>query len=380
MLPFLLGVYSVAGMRVISTYTGAGGLDVGFHQAGAKAIAACELDLSACKTYEANFKDVRLYKGRVSDALDDGFFDNLDGDVLIGGPPCQGFSVAGKMDPEDPRSLEIFNFLRVLERTQPRAFVMENVKALATLTKWEFVRERVVRQSMRAGYTVKMLVLNSADFGVPQRRERVFFVGFHADGGGSRAAAAMASFLETLITEEAEPPTIGSIVRNLGPAGSQGNARVCNAKVNFATNPIMRRSPYAGMLFNGAGRPLDANGISSTLPASMGGNKTPIVDEVQIFDGGDSFVEKYHSRLQAGGGSMHGQAPARLRRLTVDECIAIQTFPADYTFEGSKSSVFKQIGNAVAPKMARAIATALRAGLEELCATPRVPKSRPSTA
>ena len=349
-------------MRVLSTYTGAGGLDIGFHDVKAEIIAACELDSKACDTYAANFPDVPLYRGKVSDALDDDFFSS-GADVLIGGPPCQGFSVAGKMDPDDPRSLEIFNFLQVLEKTKPRAFVMENVKALATLTKWEFIRERILSQAAKAGYEVEMHVLNSQDYGVPQRRERVFFIGFSAKTGKRRARGALKAFSEALALQTAAPRPLKSIVRDLGPAGSQGNSRVCNAKVNFTPRPIMRRSPYAGMLFNGAGRPVDPDGVCPTLPASMGGNKTPIVDEGQIFEGQKSFVEGYHAGLMAGETPRTGQAPPCLRRLTIDECIAVQTFPADYEFCGSHSSIFKQIGNAVAPKMAKSVAIGIKLSL-----------------
>lgn len=355
-------------MRVLSTYTGAGGLDIGFHNVKAEIVAACELNRNACDTYAVNFPNVPLYRGKVTDALEDGFFDTP-ADVLIGGPPCQGFSVAGKMDPQDPRSLEIFNFLKVLDRAKPSAFVMENVKALATLTKWEFVRERILQESTKSGYFVKMFVLNSANYGVPQRRERVFFIGFSTKERGKRAAlAAMKSFEDGLQARLATPKTIEKIVKGLGPAGSQGNSRVCGAKVMFTRRPVLRRSPYAGMLFNGAGRPLDPKGLSSTLPASMGGNKTPIVDEDEIFDGKPSFIVNYHRGLMDGKTAKSGQAPKTLRRLTIDECIAIQTFPHDYDFQGSNSAIFKQIGNAVAPVMGAAVANGIHQGLKHLLA------------
>ena len=358
-------------MRIISTYTGAGGLDIGFHNVNAEVLGACELNKHACDTYSANYPDVPLFRGKVSDALDANFFES-NADVLVGGPPCQGFSVAGKMDPEDPRSLEIFNFIKVLQKTKPRAFVMENVKALGTLTKWEFVRDRIFSQAAKAGYEVEMHILNSQHYGVPQRRERVFFVGFKNNLGKRKARAALASFNRTLALQTASPRPLKSIVRDLGPAGSQGNERVCNAKVNFTKRPVMRRSPYAGMLFNGAGRPVDPDGVCPTLPASMGGNKTPIIDEAEIFEGKDSFVEMYHSSLLNGAEPRSGQAPSCLRRLTIDECIAVQTFPADYEFCGSNSSIFKQIGNAVAPKMAQAVAISISSGLAELKSTTRL--------
>jgi DNA (cytosine-5)-methyltransferase 1 len=110
------------------------------------------------------------------------------------------------------------------------------------------------------------------------------------------------------------------------------------------------------MLFNGKGRPLRADGLSSTLPASMGGNKTPIVDEENIYGEKLSWVEEHRQHLIEGGKPYEGIAPSRLRRLTIDECLAIQTFPKDYKLWGRQSSLYRQIGNAVPSKLAEAVA------------------------
>ena len=346
-------------MRVVSTYTGAGGLDCGFHKVNAEVIAACELDPAACETFSANFPNVPLFRGKVSEAMSAGFFD-MHADVVIGGPPCQGFSVAGKMNPSDPRSAEVFEFLKVVKHVRPKAFVMENVKALALLSKWAFVRERLCREAEAAGYSVNMVVLDSSKFGVSQRRERVFFIGISTAHFGKEATQEAATlFLSSLSKLKSQARPIRKVLESFGPAGTQGNSRVCGAKVVFAKSPILRKSPYAGMLFNGAGRPLPLDGSSSTLPASMGGNKTPIIDEAELFEGAESWVESYHQHLMTGGKPYEGVAPKRLRRLTVDECIAIQSFPTNYDFRGSQSAVYKQIGNAVPPKLAAAVARAL---------------------
>ena len=128
----------------------------------------------------------------------------------------------------------------------------------------------------------------------------------------------------------------------------------------------MRRSPYAGMMFNGQGRPLNPDAWSSTLPASMGGNRTPIIDEDHLYNNKPSWVEAYHSKLIEGKTkSSFGEAPKRLRRMTIDEAAIIQTFPTDYVFEGPQSSVFSQIGNAVPCKLASAVFRAVRQSLDE---------------
>ncbi len=156
-------------------------------------------------------------------------------------------------------------------------------------------------------------------------------------------------------------PSVGDIVRKLGVAGSSTNPKTCNAKITTATNPILRRSPYAGMLFNGAGRPIDPNGYANTLPASMGGNKTPILDEAYIFNDKPSWIESYHKKLWEGGKPLDFQeAPKSLRRLTLNEAIRIQTFPDDYKFIGCTNSIYKQIGNAVPCGMAYAVGNVVR--------------------
>jgi DNA (cytosine-5)-methyltransferase 1 len=118
------------------------------------------------------------------------------------------------------------------------------------------------------------------------------------------------------------------------------------------------------MLFNGQGRPLNPCGHASTLPATMGGNRTPIIDEPHLFEEAESWVENYHARVWGGGDPLpFDGAPPFLRRLTIDECILIQTFPIEYDFKGRNSSVFTQIGNAVPCELAYHVANSVKAVL-----------------
>ena len=115
-------------MKAFSLFSGAGGMDVGFRDAGFQIIAANEMDKHACDTFRANHPDTVLFEGDINEIKANlSKFKGID--VIFGGPPCQGFSVAGKMDPEDPRSKLIFSFCSVIEDVQPKAFVMENVKS-----------------------------------------------------------------------------------------------------------------------------------------------------------------------------------------------------------------------------------------------------------
>lgn len=342
------------GFTAVSLFSGAGGMDVGFEKAGFNVIFANDIDPNACATYRANHPG-DIHEGSLTGIDVRQLVSNPDVDLVFGGPPCQGFSVAGKMDPEDERSKLIHTFFDTVDQLLPRAFVCENVKALAVLNKWAPVRESILIQA-RKNYHVAMVVLNAVDFGVPQIRERVFIIGIRHDVLDSTDADLQALIERQLASYHQKPVSVGDIVRSLGRAGSKTNSRVCAAKITFARSPVMRATAYAGMIFNGAGRPLPAKKWATTLPASMGGNRTPIVDEAEIFDSKPSFVEAYHAGLVKGKKPSTGNVPKSLRRLTIDECLAIQTFPRDYKLHGSRSAQYRQIGNAVPPKLAYAVA------------------------
>jgi DNA (cytosine-5)-methyltransferase 1 len=353
-------------LKAVSLFSGAGGMDVGFRDAGFQIIWANDIDDDACETYRLNHGS-HIHLGDLGELMPQlekiGRTEQIT--CLFGGPPCQGFSVAGKMDAHDPRSKLVWSYMEAVRLTRPTVFVMENVKALAALEKFRAIREGLFKEAIKMDYDVELVVLNSKDFGVPQGRERMFFVGFKGRANHFRAA---------IKDEMHKPPKLRDVLLAVGKVGSGTNNRICKAKVTAATSPVLRRSPYAGMLFNGQGRPLNLEGHATTLPASMGGNKTPIIDDAALYESQTPWVEKYHASLMEGGSPISWQSvPSQLRRLTVDEAIAIQTFPRNYNFAGPQSSVFKQIGNAVPCALAGAVARTVRKLLTE---NPRVTERR----
>lgn len=347
----------IMSLTSVSLFSGAGGLDVGFETAGFDTLFANEFDRDAAEAWRANRPDRAhvMVEGDINAHLDElGAFRGVD--VLFGGPPCQGFSVAGKMDPGDERSQLVWRYMDAVESVRPKVFVMENVAALGRLAKWEGVRRGIVRRGAGLGYDVSFEVHHAPDYGVPENRDRVIFVGVRGDVGDVRA------FYEELGRRRAEPPTAREAILSAGAYGTEDNPQTCTANVTLAARPVMRRSPYAGMLVNGAGRPIDLDGIAPTLPASMGGNKTPIVDEAALNDPGrENWFESYHAGLVAGTADpATAVVPPSVRRLTVKECAAIQTFPEGYVFGGTKTKQYKQIGNAVPCRFATAVASAVR--------------------
>lgn len=138
---------------------------------------ANEIDTTAAETHRLNHPETRLLVDDINNIFRE--LEELRGtELLFGGPPCQGFSVIGKMNPEDERSQLIWSFLDAVDRVQPKVFVMENVKALAAINKWKPVREQFIARANLFGYGCVPFILNAAEYGTPQKRERVFFCGY----------------------------------------------------------------------------------------------------------------------------------------------------------------------------------------------------------
>lgn len=347
--------------RFVSLYSGAGGLDLGFIAAGFEPIFANDINGDATATYREAMEIISRREGfNCAHEVVTGDIRQVEtlpskgsADLVVGGPPCQGFSVAGKMDPNDPRSRHVFDFLGMVERVQPKAFVMENVKALAMNKRWAGTIADIRKKAEEIGYKTYLKVLNSSDYGVPQARERMFLVGF-------KDHSVEYEYPEPTCDK---PVTVAEAFKALPAIGEHGNDQTCSAKITPAKEPILRQSPYAGMLFNGQGRPMDVNKPAPTLPATMGGNRTPIVDQNTLVNGNQQWVEQYHSSLMSGG-SVVTSIPSNLRRISVQEAAVIQTFPRDMPWHGSQSSRYRQIGNAVPPKMSFAVAQSVAKALD----------------
>ena len=344
-------------MDAISLFCGAGGMDIGFENAGFNVVWANEFNIDAVNTYRENHPNTYVVHGDIKEAKKQLYaYKNKGIDLVFGGPPCQGFSVAGKMDPNDERSTMVWEFFDAVEIVCPRFFVMENVKALGELSRWHAVREKIYHRAEALGYYCFSRVLNAADFGVPQKRERVFFIGV------KNGSEELSHRFDAYIFQKQQPrKTLRDCLLSVGKAGSAENPLSCTAKITLAVNPVIRKSPYAGMLFNGMGRPLNFRDQANTLPASMGGNKTPIVDELLLHDpNSEDWILEYHKRLLAGAKEdLPTEVPSHLRRLTIKEAAAIQTFPSDYIFCGEKSSIYRQIGNAVPCNLAQVVAESI---------------------
>lgn len=326
----------------IDLFSGAGGLSLGLKRAGWSVAAAVEFDDSASSTHALNFPETEHFTCDVK-KIDFAKFFGID--LIAGGPPCQPFSVSGKrLGAFDVRDM-VPEFVRAVREARPRAFLMENVAGLAGSKFNEYLSEQVFALHS-LGYVVFSKVLCAADFGVAQKRNRLFLIGVRSDQSGK--------------TFEFPHPTHGIGLSQAQISVADALVDVPDdvpnrAKIVFCKNPVLRKSPFAGMMFNGKGRPLDHNGLGHTIPASAGGNRTHILDPMGI-------VKQYHSELMAGKKPRSGELKD-VRRLTVRESARIQSFPDSFEFLGRQSSRYSQVGNAVPPILAACVAKEVMAAL-----------------
>jgi DNA (cytosine-5)-methyltransferase 1 len=313
---------------------------MGLQAAGFEVLAGAEWDPDACETFAKAHPAAEVLDGDVGTMC----FSRWRGEVtvLVGGPPCQPWSSGGKRlgraDPRDGWPA----FLRALDEVGPQAFLAENVAGLAAGARRPLLAE-LVRELDGRGYEVASRVVNAADYGVPQKRQRLIMVGlrdrafeFPAPTHGPGRARRWAE--------------VGTVV-GPRPVGEPNPAIVTYARV-----PDLRPSPYDGHVYNGGGRPMDLRQPAPTLLASMGGNKTPWVDTLGV-------VPDYHGHLTSGGEPRTGRVPGA-RRITVDEAALVQSFPPGAHFVGRRSSCYRQIGNAVPPRLAQVMGEAIRAQLQ----------------
>jgi len=298
----------------VSLFCGAGGLDLGFENAGFHTIWANDFDADACKTHQ-NWSDAEVICGNIS-KVDIAMIP--DSDIILGGFPCQGFSLSGPRKIDDSRNVLYKHYVKIVAEKQPLAFVGENVKGLLTMGNGEII-EAIIEEFSACGYDVFYQLLNAKKFGVPQDRERVIICGFRKD-------LQIHSFE---ITEPGIPEvTLRQALKGLPKPQKE---EVCYA-------------PYSSRYMS-RNRKRDWNQVSYTIPA--------MAKQVTLYPGSPDMVRLDKDSWRFGD-------TGETRRLSWREAAAIQTFPKDMEFAGGLISIYKQIGNAVPVKLAEYVAMQLR--------------------
>lgn len=309
------------GLTCLSLFSGGGGLDVGFERAGYDHKTCFEL-LDVCgETLRTNRPAWDVKSGQVEGDVTAAKFSQFRGvDIVHGGPPCQPFSVAGKQaGAQDPRNMW-GDFVRCVLQARPRAFVAENVVGLLD-SKFESFVQQVIVDPLAPSYTIFKFKLAAHDFGVPQARRRVFFVGF-------RAARDAASFRQP-------QPTHGDVNSLFGPLLPRNTARrsLGLPDIGFDVVAPTLRSGFTG--------PRNTTGVLNSK-ASL-----KVWNELEVWPNG---VQQSHS-LAMGYPPENGHF-----RLSVADCALLQGFPADWKFAGAVYQALGQIGNSVCPPVAFAVA------------------------
>jgi DNA (cytosine-5)-methyltransferase 1 len=319
----------------IDLFSGAGGLTLGLKEAGFHTVCAVEIDPNRVATFARHAPGADILTADIRSLDLFGYRGKLE--LVCGGPPCQPFSSGGLRRAADDERDMIPWFVRVVRDVKPPAFLMENVPGLVARDRLAYLT-KVVRELEGLGYLVNWKVLNAADFGVPQKRRRLFVVGLRNR-----------RFVFPKETHGPGRPFPHVAVRDVLPTEPIGEPNP--SKVFYAKVPDLRPSPYDGHLFNGGGRPIDRTQPCHTILASAGGNKTHFLDELCL-------VPEYHRHLAKGAAPRVGTLPGA-RRLTVAESALVQTFPRDIVFAGPRSAQYHQVGDAVPPLLAAAIGKAL---------------------
>jgi DNA (cytosine-5)-methyltransferase 1 len=327
-------------MNVVSFFAGAGGLDLGFEKAGFNIIWANEYDKDIWETYEKNHKNTVLDRRSIVNIKSD---EIPECDGIIGGPPCQSWSEAGALRGiNDKRGQLFYDFIRILETKKPKFFLAENVSGML-LERHSEALKNIKDMFKNAGYELSFKLLNASDFGVPQDRKRVFFVGIRKD---LNFKFEFPQPLKQKITLE---QAILDLKDTVVPAKEGNKANKENCKV---PNHEYMTGGFSSM-FMSRNRVRSWNEQSFTIQA--GGRHAPIHPQAPKM----KFIEQNVRVFVPGKEDLY-------RRLSVRECARIQTFPNDFIFHYNHISAgYKMIGNAVPVNLAKHIALSIKSQIED---------------
>ena len=327
--------------KIIDLFCGCGGLSKGFEMAGYEPILAIDFWKDAIDTYNYNNKNNIALCKDIKDLNKDFLMqlkDNNEIEGIIGGPPCQGYSTVGKREIDDERNYLYLQYCRIVEEIKPKFFVLENVKGLLTLNDGKF-KEDIVSRFSNLGYIVSYKVLNASDYGVPQNRNRVFFVGI------KNKKFEFPIEKEKKVTNEQAISDLISYENNYSsePESSYQKIMRKNSKGlynNEFTKHTKQTEDIIGMIPDG--------GKISDLPKEYWNiRKYNKAFQRMKSDGQSNTIDTGHRNY------FHY---SKNRIPTVRESARIQSFPDDFIFTGSKTSQYKQVGNAVPPLLAFEIA------------------------
>ncbi|MGB3240729.1 MAG: DNA (cytosine-5-)-methyltransferase [Geitlerinemataceae cyanobacterium] len=330
------------GLRVLSLFSGGGGLDLGFDRAGFSHVASYEIIPEAGETLRQNRPDWTIFSGELGDVkkVDWRSYRGLV-DLIQGGPPCQPFSVAGRQSGQDDSRDMFPEFIRAVLEIEPLAFVAENVTALVGKKFSRYVRD-IIESPLSKKYHLQSFILNAPDFGIPQIRKRVFFVGFR----------------DRQLWQNYQPPLPNHTWQHFSNRSKDDSVQL---DIFSGIQPV-ESLPYCLGVREALGLPnLGFDALSPTIRSGLTGPRhtTSILnsvsakkvwDKLQIWPNGVAKDREKAHLFVAKNGHF---------RLSVEDCSIIQGFPESWNIGGAVYMALGQIGNAVPPPMAYQVAVSI---------------------
>lgn len=347
-------------MNILDLFCGAGGLSYGFEQAGFSPILGVDLNAQALETYQKNHKNSQILCGDLtsSDVKKEIIKIAQDNNIrgILGGPPCQGFSLKGKkLGLEDHRNYLFQEYLEIVRAINPEFIVMENVKALTNRTN-EYFLNQILSGLKHMGFFVQYQVLNAKDYGVPQSRERIFII------------ATKKQAFDFNKIEQQSHVTVRQAISDLHFLNS-GDGQFCQDYISSAQSEyqhMMRKNSHH--LYNHQATNHSPIALAKLAMIPPEGDKSSLPEHLK----GRQKFDTTWGRLKwlsvsptidtrfdtpSNGCNSH---PELHRAITPREAARLQSFPDDFIFYGNKTEVCKQIGNAVPPKLSFQIAKSIQ--------------------
>lgn len=379
-------------LTFVDLFAGAGGVSHGLTSAGLMPILAVELSPWAARTYRINHPELdpnRVVCGDITQLDPHEYRSRLPErvDLVVGGPPCQGFSSIGKRGrtatkfQDDPRNHLYKEFLRWVAAVGPRFVVMENVPGLFTYREGA-IRVEIEGNLDELGFAVESLIVDSSRFGVPQRRQRVLFLGVSRTAFGDVAVQMVGALAERLRSTERAPVTLRDALADLPPLDDgEGLEAAPYRREPVSDYARLMRADAGALLLHHVSRPINNRDRMLYARLRPGETSENVEDKdlrhLMVYRD-DAFGDKYRrlsyeepgptimSHLAKDGHMFIHPDPRQRRSLTVREAARIQSFPDDFLFWGPRTHQFTQVGNAVPPLLARTVGEAIRNTLMEV--------------
>ncbi len=358
-------------IKTIDLFAGCGGFSCGFEKAGYEITTAVEYDSAIAKSYALNHKKTKVLADDIGDVDNDKIFTPNCAEVIIGGPPCQGFSMAGARIRkngflEDPRNYLFKHYFNIVKIIRPKVFVIENVKGIQTLKGGEIFKEIIKIFSDPNNfdgkpYHIQYKLMKAKEYGIPQSRERMVIIGAQKEFNFDELLEKAKTEITKQHPRYFDPVTVWQAISNLPEPTEDGIIHDLSPE-----NDYQEFLGNNGITFNHISSHHSATAIARMTRVGIDENFTVLNEQINSVHSGSygrlnpqGIAPTITTRFDtpSGGKFIH---PYANRTITPREAARIQSFPDSFEFSGNKTIICRQIGNAVPPKLAYVIANMIK--------------------